>query len=91
MKNLKYILIAFISLLITISCSNFEEINTDPNKTNEVTPAMLATQTLKDTYRFWNPNPSDFTSGNLFNKHIAMLETNQSTDMVDDVNLLLKK
>ena len=76
MKNLKYILIAFISLFITVSCSNFEEINTDPNKTNEVTPAMLATQTLKDTYRFWNPNPSDFTSGNLFNKHIAMLETN---------------
>jgi hypothetical protein len=37
---------------------------------------MLATQVLKDTYRFWNPNPSDFTSGNLFNKHIAMLETN---------------
>jgi hypothetical protein len=37
---------------------------------------MLATQTLKDTYRFWNPNPNDFTSGNLFNKHIAMLETN---------------
>lgn len=24
--------------------------------------------------RFWNPN--DFTSGNLFNKHITMLETN---------------
>lgn len=76
MKNLIYILLMIVSLSFVVSCNNFEEINTDPNKTNEVTPAMLATQTLKDTYRFWNPNPSDFTSGNLFNKHIAMLETN---------------
>ncbi len=76
MKNLKYILLAVFSLTIGVSCDNFEEINTDPNKTNEVTSAMLATQILKDTYRFWNPNPSDFTSGNLFNKHITLLETN---------------
>lgn len=76
MKNLKYIITALITFAVAVSCDNFEEINTDPNKTNEVTPAMLATQVLKDTYRFWNPNPNDFTSGNLFNKHIAMLETN---------------
>ncbi|MCY1719123.1 SusD/RagB family nutrient-binding outer membrane lipoprotein [Prolixibacteraceae bacterium Z1-6] len=76
MKNLKYILLAIFSLFIAFSCDNFEDINTDPNKTNQVTPSMLATQTLKDTYRFWNPNSADFTSGNLFNKHIAMLETN---------------
>jgi len=76
MKNLKYTIIIAISFFLAVSCSNFEDINTDPNKTNEVTPAMLATQVLKDTYRFWNPNPNDFTSGNLFNKHIAMLETN---------------
>jgi hypothetical protein len=50
--------------------------NTDPDATTEVTPSMLATQILKDEFRFWNPNASDFTSGNLFNKHIAMLETN---------------
>jgi hypothetical protein len=76
MKNIRYILIVTFSLSLAVSCNNFEEINTDPNKTNRVTPSMLATQTLKDTYRFWNPNPNDFTSGNLFNKHIAMLETN---------------
>jgi len=75
MKILLYTLTAF-SILFTAACDQFEDINSDPNKTNEVTPAMLATQVLKDTYRFWNPNPSDFTSGNLFNKHIAMLETN---------------
>ncbi|WP_153637652.1 SusD/RagB family nutrient-binding outer membrane lipoprotein [Prolixibacter sp. NT017] len=76
MKNLTYIFLLIFSLFTAVSCSNFEEINTDPNKTNQVTSSMLATQVLKDTYRFWNPNPSDFTSGNLFNKHIAMLETN---------------
>lgn len=75
MKKLIYIL-TIVFLIITVSCDNFEDINTDPNKTNEVTPSMLATQILKDTYRFWNPNPNDFTSANLFNKHIAMLETN---------------
>lgn len=76
MKNLRYILIAFISSTIAISCSKFEEINTNPDQPTKVSPDMIATQVLKDTYRFWNPNPSDFTSGNLFNKHIAMLETN---------------
>lgn len=76
MKNLKYIFITIISSVIALSCSNFEDINTNPDSPTTVAPDMLATQVLKDTYRFWNPNPSDFTSGNLFNKHIAMLETN---------------
>ncbi|WP_339737460.1 SusD/RagB family nutrient-binding outer membrane lipoprotein [uncultured Sunxiuqinia sp.] len=75
MKKLVYFF-TIVFLITAVSCDNFEEINTDPNKTNAVTPAMLATQTLKDSYRFWNPNPSDFTSGNLFNKHITMMETN---------------
>jgi hypothetical protein len=75
MKKLIYIF-TVVFLVGIVACDNFEEINTDPNKTNKVTPAMLATQVLKDTYRFWNPNPSDFTSGNLFNKHITMMETN---------------
>ncbi len=76
MKNFKYILITIISSVIAFSCSDFEEINTNPDNPITVSPDLLATQVLKDTYRFWNPNPSDFTSGNLFNKHIAMLETN---------------
>ena len=75
MKKTIYLL-TLISLFIVSSCDKFEEINTDPNKTTKVTSSMLATQILKDTYRFWNPNPNDFTSGNLFNKHITMLETN---------------
>lgn len=76
MKKLKYTIVAVISLFLAVSCSNFIDINTDPNKTTEVTSSMLATQVLRDSYRFWNPNPSDFTSGNLFNKHIAVLESN---------------
>jgi len=40
---------------------------------------MIATQVLKDTYRFWNPNASDFIQGNLFNKHIAYLDPSPTT------------
>ena len=74
MKSMKYIIIAVLYLFTAVSCEKFEEINTDPNKTTKVTSAMLATQILKDTYRFWNPNASDFIQGNLFNKHIAYLD-----------------
>lgn len=76
MKNLKYILIVIVSSAIAMSCSKFEEINTNPDNPTTVSPDMLATQVMKSAYRFWNPNPNDFTSGNLYNKHIAMLETN---------------
>ena len=74
MKNLKYILLIVFSLFTAVSCSNFEEINTDPNATNQVSSGMLATQVLKDTYRFWNVNAADFLSGNLFNHHL--IQTN---------------
>ena len=74
MKKLKYIIILAISLSFAYSCNNFEEINTDPNATNQVSPGMLATQILKDSYRFWNVNAADFLSGNLFNHHL--IQTN---------------
>lgn len=80
MKNLKYIFIAILSSTVVLSCSNFEDINTDPDKPTQVAPEMLATQVLKDTYRFWNPNPNDFISGNLFNKHIAVLEADPNAN-----------
>lgn len=73
MKNLLYFL-AIISLTIISSCSKFEELNTNPNAATTVSPDMLATQVLKDTYRFWNPNPTDFSSGNLSNMHVARLD-----------------
>jgi len=70
MKKIKIIILTIVSFTLPFSCTNLEEINTDPNKTNEVAPGMLATQVLKDTYRFWNVNAADFLSGNLFNKHV---------------------
>lgn len=75
MKKLHYILALFV-LSIASSCEKFDELNTDPNVPTSVTPEMLATQLMKDTYRFWNVNPTDFGTGNLWAKHTALLETN---------------
>jgi len=76
MKNILKIFLVLISLAIVNSCSNFEKLNTDPNSPATVSPEMLATEVLKGTFMFWNPNPTDFSTGNLWCKHIARLETN---------------
>ena len=76
MKNIKYIFLVLLALTIASSCSNFDEINTNPDAAITVSPDMIATQVLKDSYRFWNPNPTDFSTGNLWCKHTAKLETN---------------
>lgn len=76
MKNLKYIFLTVFSLMIVSSCSNFEELNTNPDTAATVPSDMLATQLLKDTYRFWNPNPTDWSTANLWCKHMARLDTN---------------
>ncbi len=80
MKKLKYIFITIISSLVAFSCSNFEDINTNPDKSTTVAPEMLTTQVLKNKYRFWNPVPNDFSSGNLFNKHTAILTGNPNAN-----------
>ena len=76
MKNLKYILIAVFTLIMVNSCSKFTQLNTDPNAPSSVSPDMLATQILKGTFRFWNPDATDFSTGNLLCKHTAILQTN---------------
>jgi hypothetical protein len=76
MKTIKYSVILFFWLVFVTSCSKFDDINTNPNVPTTVTSGMLATQLLKNSYRFWNPNPTDFGTGNLWTKHIAILETN---------------
>lgn len=76
MKNFKYIFLTVLSFSIVSSCSKFEDYNTNPNVPTTVSPDMLATQILKDTYRFWNPNQYDFSSANLWCKHTAVLQTN---------------
>lgn len=74
MKKIIYIFSIFALLTVTYSCSNFEELNTNPDASTIVSSDMLCTQVLKDTYRFWQISPPDFASGNLFNKHCAMLD-----------------
>lgn len=76
MKNLKYIFLALISLAVAVSCSKFEEFNTNPDAAASVSPEMLATQLLKSTYRFWNPNPTDFGTASLQDKYVARLDGN---------------
>lgn len=76
MKKITQILFIFITLVLINSCSKFDEFNTNPDVPTTVTPEMLATQIMKDAYRFWNPNATDFGTGNLWAKHIVMLETN---------------
>jgi len=76
MKKIYYIISAILSLTIAGGCSNFDELNTNPDAPTTVSSEMLATQVMKDTYRFWNPNPTDFATGNLWCKHIALTETN---------------
>ncbi|MEZ5072505.1 MAG: SusD/RagB family nutrient-binding outer membrane lipoprotein [Bacteroidales bacterium] len=76
MKNTRTIFLGIVAFFFLHGCEKFEDINTNPDSPTTVSSDMLATQVLKSAFRFWNPNPNDFTSGNLFNKHIAMLETN---------------
>lgn len=59
MKNIKYILIAFMLIGSTFSCTDdFEEMNVDPNAVTEVNPAYFfapLTQAVFDNYqRNWN-------------------------------------
>lgn len=70
MKNLKYIFVVLFFLTIANSCSDFEDLNTNPNAATSVSPDMLAAGVLKG-FRFWNPNPNDFTTGNLGAHHLV--------------------
>lgn len=76
MKNIKYIILVLAAAFTAGSCNKFDELNTNPDVPTTVTPELLLTQLEKDTYRFWNPNATDFGSGNLWAKHTVLLETN---------------
>ncbi|MBV6427391.1 MAG: hypothetical protein KIPDCIKN_01909 [Haliscomenobacter sp.] len=76
MKGKIFIAITWLIVFALSSCTDFNELNTNPNAPSSVTPDLLATQLMKDAYRFWNVNPTDFGSGNLFAKHTVLLETN---------------
>jgi hypothetical protein len=76
MKNFKYLFLAVFTLTVASSCSKFDALNTNPDVPTTVTSEMLATQVLKNTYRFWNPNPTDWSTAQLWSKHCAILQTN---------------
>ena len=70
MKNFKYIFLAVFLLAIVSSCTKkFDELNTNPDVPTSVSPDLLATQVLRGTFRFWNPNPTDWGTAQLFSKH----------------------
>ncbi len=74
MKNFKYILLAVFSLVLVGACSNFEDLNTNPDAAATVPSDMIATQVLKDTYRFFNPNATDWSNNNLWLKLTTRLD-----------------
>ena len=71
MKKLNYILLVIVLFTITSSCKKFDSLNTNPDSPTSVTPGMLATGVLRDNFKFWNPNPTDFATGNLWLHHTA--------------------
>lgn len=72
-KNI--ILSVVFALGMFCSCTDFDELNINPDSVSKVTPGMLATKLLKG-FAFWNPNSSDYASGNLWLKQTTLCETN---------------
>jgi hypothetical protein len=72
MKNLKYFLITII-FLYSASCSDFEEINTNPDKSTAATPDMLASYTLMKTFKLSNNSNDVYTQITLFDHHVTKM------------------
>ena len=54
--KIKNILICGLVLLGMVGCDDFESVNTNPDSTNKVTSAMLATELLRDITTYKNGN-----------------------------------
>ena len=66
--KIKNILICGLVLLGMVGCDDFESVNTNPDSTNKVTSAMLATELLRDITTYKNGNGKDFwTEGDYAN------------------------
>ena len=72
MKNLYTFLLIGASTLALGSCSKFEEINTNPETTNVVTPAMIATRVIVNMAN--QPSQKAFMMPYLLNKNIVWTE-----------------
>ena len=73
-KNI--ILSAVLALGMFSSCTDFDELNINPDSVSKVTPGMLATKLLVGQGKFWNPNSTDYATGNLWLKQTTLLVTN---------------
>jgi len=75
MKKIFILLIALISMLS--SCSNFDDINTNPDTTTKVTSEMLATEALKQSF-LSEGDAKAYLSHNTLSKYIAMAKETPS-------------
>ena len=74
--KMKNILICGLVLLGMIGCDDFESVNTNPDSTNKVTSAMLATELLRDITTYKNGNGKDFIRDELLAKYLSWTEAN---------------
>ena len=74
--KIKNILICGLVLLGMVGCDDFESVNTNPDSTNKVTSAMLATELLRDITTYKNGNGKDFIRDELLAKYLSWTEAN---------------
>jgi len=73
MKKYTLYLLALSFFAIAVSCSDFEEMNTDPNQTSSVTAEMLATNLILGTTRYPGVG-KDFLYKDMLAKYISYME-----------------
>lgn len=79
MKNSKIYIIALLSSLVTFSqfsCSNFDEINTNPEATTEATASLLCTNNILAVTKFGG-DPKAFISESAFSKYVGYANEGQ--------------
>ncbi|MCE2617367.1 SusD/RagB family nutrient-binding outer membrane lipoprotein [Phocaeicola oris] len=74
MKKIYCLLLICFSSFLLIGCDDFEEVNTNPNTTPEVTSAMLATKLINELVTTDNENGKGFIFEDLLSKYISWTE-----------------
>jgi len=73
MKKITILIPVLILTFFLNSCSKFEDINTNPNSTTEVTPELLATNLILSTVKY-PPVGKDFLYKDMLSKYISYME-----------------
>lgn len=71
MKMLKNTIWGLIAASMMTACMGFDEINVDPDKTNQPTPGMLATTVLFNIMDSRGNSSEGFANHNMLSKHLA--------------------